>query len=62
MLIFLQDGIILLHLITKEDLCKGYIFNDYSNSKDFSIIPLFFLKDGKMLRNKLSLEVYLHMW
>lgn len=62
MLIFLQDGIILLHLITKEDLCKGYIFNDYSNSKVFSIIHLFFLKDSKMLRNKLSLEVYLHMW
>lgn len=35
--------------------CKGYIFNDYSNSKVFSIIPLFLLKDSKMLRNKLSL-------
>lgn len=61
MLIFLQDGIIWLHLITKEDLYKGYILNNYSNRKVFSVIPLFFLKDSKMLRNRFSLEVYLHM-
>lgn len=61
MLIFLQDGIIWLPLITKEDLYKGHIFNDYPNSHVFSIITLFFLKDTKMLRNRFSLEVYLHM-